>query len=92
MISLGVGDSGDNWQVVCKGESWNRDESIQLRHLDTDAFLSASGNTFGRPIHGQMEIVGVPSSDSASYWQTMEGIFIHPTEDAKPLHHEHNEL
>jgi len=39
-----------------------------------------------------MEIVGVSSADSASYWQTMEGIFIHPTDNIAKTHHEHNEL
>merc|ERR1712079_455448 len=30
-----------------------------LKHVDTGAYLAASGQTFGRPINGQMEIVGL---------------------------------
>jgi len=88
----GTGDSGDNWEVVCRGDTWGRDEVVQFRHIDTDAYLSASGNTFGRPIHGQMEIVGVSNPGSGSHWQTVEGIFIHPTAPSLKTHHEHNEL
>jgi len=76
----GTGDTGDNWEVVCKGKYWLRDNVVQFRHLDTDVYLSASGNTFGRPINGQMEIVGSSSLDSTTYWQSSEGVFIHPTE------------
>jgi hypothetical protein len=85
------------WEIVCKGQNWMRDDAIQFRHVDTEAFLSASGNTYGRPIHGQMEIIGISSSDSSCYWKVVEGTFIHPTE--KTHHsshtesdHEHNEL
>jgi len=70
-----------------------RDEPIQFRHADTDAYLSSSGNTYGRPISGQMEIVGLTHSDSSSYWSTMEGIFVHPNEfNNIKASHEHNEL
>jgi len=88
----GEGDTGDVWEVVCNGVAWRRDESIQFRHPDTDAFLSASGNTYGRPISGQMEIVGLSDPDSSSYWQTMEGVFVHPTEVSSGKNWEHNEL
>lgn len=92
----GEGDSGDIWEVVCKGHNWQRDDAIQLRHSDTDAFLAASGNTYGRPIHGQMEIIGISSSDSSCYWKATEGIFIHPSEAQTPKstsnEYEHNEL
>jgi len=83
----GEGDSGDVWEIVCKGDTWQRDESIQFKHVDTDAYLSASGNTYGRPISGQMEIVGLSNSDSSSHWTAMEGIFIHPTEPTTGASH-----
>lgn len=61
--------------------------------LLVSAYLSASGNTFGRPIHGQMEIVGLSHSDSSSYWSTAEGIFMHANEmGSKHVEHEHTEL
>ena len=27
--------SGDNWEVVCKGKKWKRDEKIRFKHVDT---------------------------------------------------------
>ena len=87
----GEGDTGDVWEIVCDGTAWERDDAIRFRHVDTDAYLAASGNTYGRPIHGQMEIVGVAHSDSASYWKAMEGVFVHPTE-ASGSSNTHDEL
>jgi len=89
----GEGDTGDNWEIVCRGDSWDREETIQFRHVDTGAYLSASGNTFGRPIQGQMEIVGLSHSDSSSYWSTAEGVFMHPNEmGSRTTDYEHTEL
>lgn len=60
-----------------------------LKHLDTEQYLAASGRTFGRPISGQMEIVGVYSGGGSTQWQTMEGIFLHgPDLAAKHVHTE----
>lgn len=42
--SLGVGDTGDHWRVVCDGDFWERDDSVMFKHLDTNAFLATSGN------------------------------------------------
>ena len=50
----GSGDSGDVWTVMCEGDYWVRDDNMQLKHVDTGAFLAASGQTFGRPINGQV--------------------------------------
>ena len=50
----GSGDSGDVWTVMCEGDYWIRDNVMQLKHVDTGAFLGASGQTFGRPINGQV--------------------------------------
>jgi hypothetical protein len=43
-------------------------------------FLGASGRSFGRSISGQMEIVRLNSGGTGSEWQSIEGIYIHPTE------------
>lgn len=32
----GEGDTGDYWSVICDGEYWDRQDSIMLRHADTD--------------------------------------------------------
>lgn len=61
-----------------------------LKHADTEQYLAPSGRTFGRPINGQMEIVGVPTSSGSVHWQTAEGVFLHaPDIVAK---HTHTEL
>ncbi|XP_055638698.1 stromal cell-derived factor 2 isoform X2 [Toxorhynchites rutilus septentrionalis] len=85
----GVGDTGDHWMVVCSGDSWLRDSKVKLRHIDTDAYLSISGRTFGRPINGQMEVVGISNPYSGSDWTVAEGLFIHPSEkESTPRHTE----
>ena len=62
----GEGDTGDVWTVVCDGDFWRRDDSVMFKHVDTGVFLGASGHTYGRPIHGQMEIVGLSMPDSTT--------------------------
>ena len=62
----GEGDTGDVWKVVCSGMAWARDESVSFKHVDTGVFLGVSGRTFGRPIHGQMEIIGLSMPDSST--------------------------
>jgi len=73
----GSGDSGDIWKVMCEGDYWNRDEKVMFQHQDTGVYLSASGHTFGRPINGQMEIVGTSMPDSSTKWKVQEGVYIH---------------
>lgn len=75
------------------GDYWSRDDSVMLKHVDTEQYLGASGRTFGRPINGQMEIVGLPSSSGSVHWQTAEGIYLHaPDITAKHMHAAHTEL
>ena len=76
----GEGDSGDVWSVSCDTWVWMRDGSVAFRHVDTGALLGASGHTFGRPINGQMEIVGSSRADGSTQWRTQEGIYIHQTD------------
>ncbi|CAG9825049.1 unnamed protein product [Phaedon cochleariae] len=89
----GEGDSGDNWTVVCSGDSWRRDDSVMLKHVDTQMYLAISGRTFGRPINGQMEVIGLHSSSGSVHWQTAEGVFLHAVDlAAKHMHSVHTEL
>lgn len=44
----GVGDTGDHWKVICTEDAWRRSDSVKFQHIDTDAYLSVSGRTFGR--------------------------------------------
>ncbi|KAL7727221.1 hypothetical protein ACLKA6_004482 [Drosophila palustris] len=89
----GVGDTGDNWEVVCSNESWMRDAHVRLRHVDTGMYLGMSGRSYGRPISGQMEIVGLHSPQHGTRWTTSEGLFIVP-KDQESSHDEyaHTEL
>lgn len=91
----GEGDSGDDWKVICEGEYWERKDEVQLYHVDTKGYLSATRQTYGRPISGQYEIVAVSWPDhNPVQWKTMEGVFIHPNEILSNAAHSrmHNEL
>ncbi|XP_037080260.1 stromal cell-derived factor 2-like [Pollicipes pollicipes] len=82
----GEGDSGDNWELVCSGDDWRRGDTVMLRHVDTGAYLAMSGHSFGRPISGQMEVVGITSPDTTAKWKVQEGVYIKPASD-----HHHND-
>ncbi|KAJ8972810.1 hypothetical protein NQ317_009506 [Molorchus minor] len=85
----GVGDTGR----PLDREYWRRDESVMFKHVDTQMYLASSGRTFGRPINGQMEVIGVHSSTGAVHWQTAEGVYLHaPDIAAKHMHNLHTEL
>lgn len=59
------------------------------------SYLSLTGQTYGRPINGQFEIVGVqwPNSNAVN-WKASEGLFIHSSDfnAKKQVHIEHTEL
>ncbi|OAD60620.1 Stromal cell-derived factor 2-like protein 1 [Eufriesea mexicana] len=88
----GEGDDGDNWLLKCDSDFWRRNETIMLKHVDTDTYLAVSGITYNNPISGQIEVVGDYYSNSPHVqWITTEGIFIHPN-DFEAQHHAHTEL
>lgn len=86
----GIGDTGDHWELLCYSGEWLRDQAVKLRHVDTGAFLSVSGRTFGRPINGQMEVIGATSAGHASDWKSAEGLYVHPNDGKADA--EHDEL
>jgi len=87
----GEGDEGDNWLVQCADENWHREERIRLKHKVTGNFLHITGDTYGRPIHGQREVCTYPSPNEHNYWRAAEGVFIMPTDNS--LHgNSHDEL
>ncbi|XP_041360908.1 stromal cell-derived factor 2-like [Gigantopelta aegis] len=94
----GEGDEGDNWVIVCPGQHWLRSEKVRIKNVVTGHYLHVSGDSFGRPIHGQREISGYPSPTEMNYWQAAEGIFIKPSPDPNTgkvpdVHqHQHTEL
>lgn len=75
---LGAGDDGDNWQVVCDEDYWRRDEQIKLKHALTGKFLHVSGDTYGRPIHGQFEVSCYAYANQLNWWKVAEGVYVRP--------------
>lgn len=88
----GEGDTGDNWMVECDDEFWKRDEPIRLKHLDTNKYLHITGDTFGRPIHGQLEVSCYHIANQYNLWRVNEGVYIKPNEEYSLNDNSHNEL
>ncbi|XP_055511381.1 stromal cell-derived factor 2-like protein 1 [Leucoraja erinacea] len=82
----GDGDDLDVWTVQCGGTSWERDDDVRLKHVGTQAFLTITGEQYGHPIRGQLEVHGTFSPNANNYWTVMEGVFIKPS--AEPLKHD----
>ncbi|XP_074656335.1 stromal cell-derived factor 2-like [Tubulanus polymorphus] len=79
----GGGDEGDHWSVECEETYWDRGEHFQLKHVVTGQYLHVSGDTYGRPIHGQKEISAHSyANHDGSVWKVMEGIYVKPNEDS----------
>ncbi|VDP89370.1 unnamed protein product [Echinostoma caproni] len=81
----GVGDSGDDWQVVCEGSHWRRGSKIRLKHIATEGYLSVSGRQYNKPIAGQHEVCVVTSASSSTYWIAGEGVYMHPQDNSSQL-------
>ena len=77
-------DTGDNWMLYCKSRYWQKNSQIRLKHVDTDTWLALSGNSYGRPISGQLEVISSDSSDVASIWTAAEGVYVQPTGQPEP--------
>lgn len=43
------------------------------------SYLHVTGDTYGRPIHGQKEVSAAASPSELSYWKALEGIYIKPS-------------
>mmetsp|Transcript_12203 Transcript_12203/g.18433 ORF Transcript_12203/g.18433 Transcript_12203/m.18433 type:complete len:227 (+) Transcript_12203:36-716(+) len=82
----GEGDTGDNWEVICKPGSqwWIRGETVQFKHVDTGKYLysSESGKFSVRncgqncPIMGQLEVCAFSrQGDPKTRWKTGQGIY-----------------
>ncbi|KAM4607961.1 stromal cell-derived factor 2-like protein 1 [Polymixia lowei] len=82
----GEGDDLDIWMVQCDGSHWERDDSVRLKHVGTDVFLSVTGEQYGHPIRGQREVHGMSLANQHNWWRAMEGVFIQPSQE--PLRHD----
>lgn len=87
----GLGDTGDNWELVCSTTRWRRDGDVSLRHVDTGRFLAMTGNQFGRPISGHREVVGMSQGSEAS-WRVEEGLYVLPKQASPNDASDHDEL
>ena len=88
----GDGDDSDNWFVECDDTYWRRDDQVRLKHSTTGKYLHVTGDTYGRPIHGQYEVSATSYANSYNLWQVNEGIFIKPTLNSNNNNYAHNEL
>ncbi|XP_022196552.2 stromal cell-derived factor 2 [Nilaparvata lugens] len=91
----GEGDTGDHWIVMCERDNyWQRDHDVMFKHVDTGVYLAVTGQTYGRPIIGQNEIVGVESPHGReTQWAAKEGVYFHTSDfDPKKHLHAHTEL
>lgn len=91
----GEGDHLDEWTVQCGGSVWKREESVRFRHKSTDGLLSVTGEQYGRPIHGQMEVHAMSNPSQHSLWKVMEGVFMKPSESpagGRDFAHTHTEF
>jgi dolichyl-phosphate-mannose--protein O-mannosyl transferase len=88
----GIGDTGDNWRIVCDSSTeshWQRGKPISLQHADTQKFLITSEahkfnhqNCGGNcPILDQTEVSAASRKDANAKWQTDQGIYF-PSKDA----------
>lgn len=76
----GLGDDGDNWIIECDEDFWRRDESVRLRHELTKKYLHVTGDSYGRPIHGQLEVSAYSYANQLNLWRVLEGVYIKPTD------------
>ncbi|TNN07280.1 Stromal cell-derived factor 2 isoform 2 [Schistosoma japonicum] len=74
----GVGDEGDDWQVICDGAYWKQSSNIRLKHISTEGYLHLSGKRYSRPISGQYEVSSTPKLTNAITWTAAEGVYIEP--------------
>lgn len=57
---------------------------IKLKHKDTNMFLSSNKDLkFGQPIHGHLEVCGVPKSNKDTDWYAAEGVYLPRTDTKK---------
>ena len=86
----GEGDDGDNWIVECDDSFWKRDDSFRLKHELTKKYLHVTGDQYGRPIQGQLEVSCYHFANSQNLWRVQEGIYIKP--NVQNYQSEHSEL
>ncbi|CAF1138147.1 unnamed protein product [Rotaria sp. Silwood1] len=77
----GLDNEGDKWKVICtsRNDYWSRQDGIRLQHIVTGKYLHLTGDTYGRPIHGQKEICCYPYANNQNIWKVDAGVYIRPS-------------
>ncbi|CAH8503925.1 unnamed protein product [Schistosoma rodhaini] len=88
----GVGDEGDDWQIICDGVYWKQSSNIRLKHISTEGYLHLSGKRYSRPISGQYEVSSTPKLTNAITWTTTEGVYIDPIDFLNKSTYSHDEF
>lgn len=71
-----VSDHLDDWALdVDGGGAWAADAPVRFKHVETGAWLSATGRTYGPPIAGHVEVVAAPDKKGAA-WTAGEGVYV----------------
>ena len=70
-------------QHVVTGKSVPCSSSLSVSRWIPFRYLHLSGDTFGRPIHGQKEISAFSYANSQNLWKVDAGVYIRPS--AEPL-------
>lgn len=83
-----VGDTGDNWKIICETSDkiWQREAPVNLVHVDTGKYLYTADRVKftvqncgqGCPIMGQNEVSASTKKDVSNRWQALQGMYISP--------------
>lgn len=71
----GQSDRLDEWVLDVDAATWRVDAAVRFKHVETGAWLSASGRGYGHPIAGHMEVVGASDKKGAE-WRAGEGVYV----------------
>lgn len=88
----GDGDDGDVWIIECDDDYWRREEPVRIKHHLTKKYLHITGDTYGRPISGQMEVSCYSYANQGNLWKAAEGIFIKPSSNDSSNEYQHTEF
>ena len=80
----GLGDGGDDWRVICRGEYWQRESTVQIQHVDTGKFLGSSSTVkftqqncgHNCPILNHLEAFGRNNQDNYGYFVVEMGVHL----------------
>ena len=81
---VSVCDGGDDWRVICRGEYWQRESTVQIQHVDTGKFLGSSSTVkftqqncgHNCPILNHLEAFGRNNQDNYGYFVVEMGVHL----------------